>query len=400
MPTLKRALKNAAASGKKSLRSCEQEEGGDNLSRELAQYTDISTSYGKLLKRVELSDSFSWLIACPFALLWKLCQINKRFAHFIMQSVPSKVGKLVLYTDGTTPGSNIVAWREREITVFYWTISDLPAWYRKRKHGWFILGYLRTSIIKEFDGGLSFVCGKVLKTFFGDGFNFAKTGMLLVDSNVDFRLQLRLSCFLQDGAAHKHVASIKGASGTVCCPLCVNILNTDPERLASAGITFYHYATAKPSDFKEQTHELFYHNADALKAMSKRDREFAEKAFGIVYSPQSVIYDDYLRTIYSVPLQTYLDPMHILLASSGLAQWELNQFVRHANMHHQLDLDLLDQFALSIQLPEQSLQQNFFSKMQSGPKIWPQIVAHVTPQCGFMGPDVAPWGPTKPQEAP
>ena len=94
--------------------------------------------------------------------------------------------------------------------------------------------------------------------------------------------------------------------------------------------------------------------------------------------------------------------MHILLASSGLAQWELNQFVRHANMHHQLDLDLLDQFALSIQLPEQSLQQNFFSKRQIGPKIWPQVVAHVTPNVASwapMWPHDA-WGPTKPHEAP
>ena len=46
MPTLKNALKKAAASGKTSLRSCEQFTAADNLSRELAQYTDISTPYG------------------------------------------------------------------------------------------------------------------------------------------------------------------------------------------------------------------------------------------------------------------------------------------------------------------------------------------------------------------
>ena len=105
--------------------------------------------------------------------------------------------------------------------------------------------------------------------------------------------------------------------------MCVNILNTDPEQLEFAGIQFYRYATAKPRDFKEQTHELFYYNADRLKAMRRKEREFAEKAFGIVHAPQSVIYDNYLRTIYSVPEQTYLDPMHILLASSGIAQWSL-----------------------------------------------------------------------------
>ena len=332
--TLKNALKKAALNQKLSLRYLAASEGlkNDAVSRELRKYLKIATPYGNLLKAVPLHENLVWFIACPFALLWELCRRNNQFAIFIIRYVPSKVGKLVLYTDGATPGNGVVAWREREITVFYWCIADLPAWYRKRKKGgWLTLGYLRSSLIKELDGGLSYVCRHVLYTFFGEKFNFMTTGMFLIDSNVDFRLQLRLHCFLQDGAAHKYVASIKGAGGIICCPCCKNITNTDPSRLESttmvAGCHLQHFATAKPKDFQEQTHELFYHNADRLLSMTGDELKFAEKAFGIVCSPNSVIYDKSLRSIYSVPDHTYLDPMHILLTSSGIAQWELNGFV-------------------------------------------------------------------------
>jgi len=349
------------------------EEGLTNqdISRELDERLDVHTPYGKLIGRLDLpaadgSGTFPWSFANPFALVWLLCQLSAGYTRFFIKSLGSRVGRLVLYTDGCTPGSKIVAWRQREVCCWYWTVADFPAWFRAKEHGgWLPFGFMRTEAQKLLDGDLSGVCKHVLRQFFGkQTFNF-KEGMRLPGEQ-QYLLRLELRAFLQDGLAHKQVASIKGAGGLICCLNCTNIMNCNPDEIAEDP-DLHHYSTAKPKDFKRQTHSFFYLCCDRLMAahgiVTNGEFELMEKSWGITFNPDSVVYDIELRSIYSVPEHSYHDPMHVLVASGGVAPHELNAFLLHAVYVHSLDLGYLDEWVQSLKLPV-CFPKNFFSHRQ------------------------------------
>ena len=103
-----------------------------------------------------------------------MCHFNPAYEHFLQQCLGTDVGRLVLYTDGTTPGNNIVPWRERELTSFTWTLAEFPGWFRAAEFGgWLPFGALQTSVQKELGGDLSGVVKYMLRMFFSrGGFNF------------------------------------------------------------------------------------------------------------------------------------------------------------------------------------------------------------------------------------
>ena len=90
-----------------------------------------------------------------------------------------------------------------------------------------------------------------------------------------------------------------------------------------------------------------------------------ERAFGITFDICNVIFDRRLRTIYSVIDNTYYDPMHVLLASGGVAAFEVNAFIVHAVTEHNLDLDDLAAFKNSISFPWQGQLKGSFFKARN-----------------------------------
>ena len=334
---------------------------------------DISTPYGNLTKNVavpqEGGDDVQWLVANPFALLWTLGNICPMYAAFLQQCLgPAALGHLVLYCDGVTPGQNIVQWRGREVVNWYWTLAEFPAWFRSQEQGgWLPFGCLKATVITKIPGKYSGLAKIVLRQFFAtDWFNMAEGMRLPLGGQNFFSFKAVLSCFMQDGLAHKQVTSTKGAAGIVCCISCRNILNTEPSRIeASAGL--HHYSTAKAGDMKLHTHATFYANCDRLQASHghshPKDFEILEKACGISYDPHSVAYDLGLRGVYSIPDDTYHDPMHILVASGGLVQYEINAFLFHAvKQGPNLSLALLDTFCRDLFITGKGLRSEITGK--------------------------------------
>lgn len=355
-----------------SLATLVGDDDGRSLARALGEYVDIDTPYGPLVSSIPCPHAdgtgvFEWPIANPFALLWVICQRNPVYADFIKECVGERpLGRLMLYNDGTTPGGQIVNWRNREITCWYWTFADFPGWFRKRENGgWLPLGVMRTDVQKQVAGDLSGVAGHVLRLFFEGSFNCVDGILLPLKGGGSYRLRLELAAFMQDGLAHKQTSSIKGAGGLICCPNCTNIMNTDPAKIESDP-DMHHYSTAKPKDFKSQSHELFYFNCDRLMESHGRVHpktfELMEKSFGITFDPASLVYEKALRRFYSVTDHTYNDPMHMLVASGGVGQFEINAFLLHAQQEHNLDLQWVDQFSTSCSnVGTQRLQKQFFS---------------------------------------
>ena len=151
-------------------------------------------------------------------------------SEFFCAKVRGEVGKVVLYEDEATPGNKLHWHNPREMLCWYWTLAQFPAWYRSRKHGWFVLGYIKTPILKKLVGGASGMAKQILHFFWSStNHNFDK-GIFLSYDDVEFKFRARLHCIIVDGLAEKKLCSLKGASGMKCCADCKNVLTGPPHK--------------------------------------------------------------------------------------------------------------------------------------------------------------------------
>ena len=327
----KRHAVEQAATGHLSLQQLSAQHGNDfRLRQEVKKYLDIWTPYGKLLTHIglDLTDgpTYRWLVVNPLALLYAKCQRSSKYARFLFGCLQSRGGgvaaDIALYTDETRPGNQNRSDKARETQAIYFTFIQFPDWYRNRAHGWLIYGYLEVSIQDRVVGGLSAVVRQVLLHFFSPtSFNIGVGIRLPVGSSQEslVHLRARLACLIQDGKAHQLVHSYKGASGWKCCPDCKNILNTNPARIATSSY-LHHYATATPDDFDERNNDSFGECVDMVEAAPRRGATVlhdVEKATGLRYNEQGLLWDKYLRQYYNAFQGTYHDAMHMLAANGG-----------------------------------------------------------------------------------
>ena len=298
------------------------------------------------------AEPFMWSIIDPFALLWVLIERNPTFGFFLAQHLNGKDGGIVLYSDGTTPGNKLAAWGTREVYCWYWTFAAFPTWFRARSNGWFVLGTMPATRQKAILGGASCVAKCVLHYFFRRPLGVTFTQGFQVSPLCYIRATL--AGLLLDGLAHKQITSTKGASGKLCCMLCQNVVNTKNIDKSKHQV---HYSVAKRSECILHTHDSFYEQVDKLASMHGRVTKKAfgeeETRTGLVYHKHAVIYDPSMRCVYSVPKHTYFDAMHCLLTSGGIAQWEVNAFLKRAVQlpGQKFTLALLDKWRAAIRTP-------------------------------------------------
>ena len=197
---------------------------------------------------------------------------------------------------------------------------------------------MRVGTQHEIAGGLSGLCRSILKFFFAGLGTFSfLTGVRLSDGRgSDWILRSRLLSFIQDGKAFKELNHTKGAGGFKCCQGCKNVTNPQKQTLEAYSQDDYlvHYTCTDPKKFDKHTPESFWEMIDLLSSqvgrLSPDDLSELELACGIGYDPDSLTFDRGLRSIYNPIQHNMCDPMHVLVASGGVIQFEINEFVRHA----------------------------------------------------------------------
>ena len=310
---------------------------------------------------MESGGDYLWTVCNPFAILYIFCESAKKIADLLCRSLESNGnglhGSIVLYTDETTHGNVKRHDLENELQGVYWTIPQLPSWFRKRATGWLYFGCLKTVTQKGLRGGLSGLATQIIRRFYSpNGFNFAVGARLPKPDGGLMCVRLRLEGFLQDEKAHKGVTSVKGSGGWKCCLKCDNILNIDPELLE--GQQYYlHYACAVPAQFVLHTPESFFAKVDQLKEAHGRISPTAfdtlQKNFGITWCPDGPLMDPHCRLHYNPVDGTVFDPMHCFVASSGLSQYEVNGFCL-ACVEEGYSLEFIDLFQQRITWPKAS----------------------------------------------
>lgn len=195
------------------------------LSDTIAECGQTRTPYGCVMEHMDLEvngDPMRWPYVNPHALLYHLGQTNNTFAAFLRKHC-CYGADVILYADETRPGNALRPDAGRSSLCIYWTIRQLPAWFRSRQEGWLFFGVLRARHIEGIAGGASRVLGKVLRTFWSpDGWNFQTVGVNIPNFG---HFHAKFECFWGDEKEIKHFWQVKGASGTLPCCFCRNIVS-------------------------------------------------------------------------------------------------------------------------------------------------------------------------------
>ena len=109
------------------------------------------------------------------------------------------------------------------IHVYVYACAYVEVHSRGKDTLWFTLTLLRTKIVKRMEGDMSELMAMLLATFFQEGGNLA-AGCLMHTAKGTFMLHTKVTAVVADEAALKQVWECKGASGTLLCMLCSNVV--------------------------------------------------------------------------------------------------------------------------------------------------------------------------------
>ena len=193
-------------------------------------HSQARTPYGTVVQTVDVPSEKhpKWEICHPLAMLHYLATLSTAFFDLMSQVVaaaPLGVLRLVLYIDEVCPGNPLRHDKGRTLQALYWCFAEWPAWLLARTGAWCCLGVLRSSIVKDFPGGISQLMTIVLRCFFPRGGRSIRDGLILTSQDGrSFMVKAEFGGFLGDEKALKEINDSKGASGAsdyIECSLCI-----------------------------------------------------------------------------------------------------------------------------------------------------------------------------------
>ena len=158
--------------------------------------------------------------------------------------------------------------------------------------------------------------------FLEDSFNFLE-GVLFSYNGVESYMTAELAAVIADAKQHAEVACLKGASGTKCCPWCMNVVSNSATGQAKRNDGYHVGIDCFEADkFIRHTVETFNEMADQLEEahgiVPQAHFKKMETACGLKYLRNGLPYDRRARSLAPYPRVLYWDWMHILVASGGV----------------------------------------------------------------------------------
>ena len=216
-----------------------------SIKRQREHNLDITTPFGKLLQsktvvlpavpktkkeRALQERTIEVEIVHPLALLYHLCQEAPDFGSMLRQCITAHQPRqdkplgLLCYSDEITPGNVLAHSNERKVQIIYWSIKELGPVALGSERNWFTLSFCRSEHVKRMGGKMSQYFRICLETFF-DPIDF-RQGIQLVLANSEQCMAFgSIAAILGDEVALKEVMAMKGAAGTLPCPLCRNLVD-------------------------------------------------------------------------------------------------------------------------------------------------------------------------------
>lgn len=296
----------------------------DTVSRRALKRTRREPIEG-IMSDVELEmidgSTKSFPVLHPIRALVLMFQTCSSFASFFNQcletspSKPQSPWRLVLYCDEVLPGNALKPTNERKLVAWYWSFLE----YGARIHQeclWMHCLALRSSQLKRIKGGYGQVFAKLLDLFFGDP---------------DLRLGIQLgptlffakiACVVGDEVALKLLWSFKGASGTMICFRCSNVVNhTSKLDLHDPSGTLVPSSTVNLSTCRLHTDGSIEQNAQALAGqlgiLTKSKFAELEQSMGLTYCDRGVLWMPQMSYMPGLISVGCFDWMHIMVVNGA-----------------------------------------------------------------------------------
>ena len=282
-----------------------------------------ANAYGPLI----LQDEFACLQGNPV----KISYLNfLSFLHFCYKSggslhqqlcnITEPLGLLV-YTDEIVPGNPLANHPSRKCWCVYISIKQLNH-HLQSEDAWVTVCCVRSSVVQQLAGHMSQLIKQLLLSIFRSPWAEVEShGILLQEPPSSAKQHSRFRCclsfFIQDGAAHKYVWSVKGDSGSRFCCLCKNVFSTSDQEEGISEVSKFVSASRLDLATSQEIFSSWDRMAARQACSNQQQWKLWQQAAGISFSPEAMLACLQLRSVVDPVKQFVHDWMHCL-CSNGI----------------------------------------------------------------------------------
>ena len=222
----------------------------------------------------------------------------------------------------------------------------------------FSLCYYPRGEIEEIKGSISAFVAALINIFYPRGdraFNFESTGISVPNGYGGvLRIRAPFGGLLADEKALCETVDGKGPSSKKPCPWCSNCVGRcNPSALRGSALV--HHTSSDFERLRPLAPEELVAIWDELHAakgtMSIREFEFLTMKKGFKYNPHGLQRSLHIRRVAEFPRGLLWDWMHNVVASGGIAQYEVGQFIRRLIVSKNITFDILQGFSDLVVFP-------------------------------------------------
>ena len=336
------------------------------LRTEIKRPLTMEGSCGPMMGPIKLQlekEEMDWHFVNPCAFLHEATKKCPQLGDLVRAVEQVRVG---IYMDEIKPGNVLRPDPSRSVALWYWTLLDLPSWFHGRSQGWYYFASFPTKLVSKLAGGYSYLFGVMLELFLEKEypFNFS-TGFPCFSTKGMFLCKGTFEVLMCDEKALCQLWNLRGASGTKPCCLCQNVLGHMPKQNLNGHEWLVHYSCSDSSKFARHTSTLFKEMRERLEGESGNKKQVNKlgRVFGLTFNKEGILWHPTLKRVVCPVGQTMFDWMHILVASGGVAQYEVNEYVKILRQHN-VSFERLDSFAQEVIAPQKhfKLPKGFFQE--------------------------------------
>ena len=267
-----------------------------------------------------------------------LCEEAPEFCELLRETrraFPS-TWRLILYTDGITPGSLLCPDNLRKSNVFYVSFLEfgIKLCYEEL---WLSISVVRTSVCKTLAGGCSAVYGMLLRSMFIGPQSVKLVGVSLPigEGGACELLRIDYHALLADEAALSDCHGIKGSPGLVPCAIVCSCVRKPRAADLEAGVSslteldesLADITCSDQSRMGLKSDKDVWDLCDALSICPQKSIKEMEVSTGINFIPQGYLFDLELRPFVRPATSNRFDAMHVVF-SNGILGLEVMLFLR------------------------------------------------------------------------
>lgn len=302
----------------------------------------INTIYGPVLRTMDMTlgapgETRPLAYIHPIAMLYHAASSCNAFGSYIggllsaSPSTPSSRWSIVIYSDEVLPGNALKHDNRRKLQAIYWSLMQLGPTWLAAEASWFVLATVRSNLVTQLPGGMSNLLRMLISTFFEETSDVYNGGITLHTPAGTHMFFATMGVMVSDESALKQSFQMKGASGTMLCMACQNIVS-HTANLHQRDVTGFLVASTETDTrrFVLHTDSSIRNTVKSLRdkqaTMSKSAFAKLEQAMGFNLCPEGLLLCPKLEPMIAPISMLMYDWMHTFVVN-GIFQNEMGQLL-------------------------------------------------------------------------